>query len=155
MYKINIVCCGSLKEKHFVEAQNEYLKRLNRFCTINITELQEQALPNNPTENEIKNALDKEYINMQPYLKGKVFVCDSRGEQFTSEDFSKKLIKSFDNNDCVTFIIGSSYGLSEKIKSNSLISFSKMTFPHHLMRIFLEEQIYRAFCINNNISYHK
>lgn len=155
MYKINIVTTGSLKEKYFIVCQNEYLKRLSKFCTINIVELEEQPLPQNPTQNEILNALDKEYNNMLPHLKGKVFVCDLNGEQFTSEEFSKKLIKTFDNNNIVTFVIGSSYGLSNKIKNNALISFSKLTFPHHLMRIFLEEQIYRAFCIAKNICYHK
>lgn len=155
MYKINIVCTGTLKEKHFLSAQNEYLKRLSRFCSISIIELQEYLLPQNPNATEITNALDKEYQQMLPYLKGKIFVCDLNGEQLTSEEFSKKLIKSFDTNTIVTFVIGSSYGLSSKIKNNTLISFSKLTFPHHLMRIFLEEQIYRAFCINNNISYHK
>ncbi len=156
MYKINIICVGSLKEKHFISAQNEYIKRLSRFCSINIVELQEQPLPQNPTQNEIKIALDKEYLQILPLLKGKVLVCDFRGKQFSSEEFSKDLIKYFDTSNIVTFVIGSSYGLSQKIKeNNTLISFSKMTFPHHLMRIFLEEQIYRAFCINNNIAYHK
>ena len=76
--------------------------------------------------------------------------------QYDSVAFSDTLIKSFDNNDVVTFVIGSSYGLFNQIKlENSLISFSKMTFPHHMMRVFLEEQIYRAFCIKNNITYHK
>lgn len=155
MFKINIVCTGTLKEKYFLSAQSEYLKRLSRFCQINITELQEQFLPQNPTENEIKNALDKEYQQLLPYLKGKILVCDPNGEQLTSEEFSKKLIKCFDTNNMITFVIGSSYGLSSKIKTNTLISFSKLTFPHHLMRIFLEEQIYRAFCINSNVAYHK
>lgn len=155
MYKINIVCTGSLKEKYFLSAQEEYLKRLSRFCKITITELNELPLPQNPTENEIKVSLNKEYIQMQPYLKGKILVCDPRGEELTSEEFSKNIIKTFDTTDTITFVIGSSYGLCEEIKKNKLISFSKLTFPHHLMRIFLEEQIYRAFCINNNVSYHK
>ena len=93
---------------------------------------------------------------MQPHLKGKIFVCDSRGSQYISEDFSELIFKNFENFDSITFVIGSSYGLSKKIKEgNSLISFSKMTFPHHMMRVFLQEQIYRAFCIKNNITYHK
>lgn len=155
MYKLNIVCVGSLKENYLLSAQNEYVKRLSRFCTLTINELTEQPLPQNPTENEIKNALDKEYNQILPLLKGKVLVCDPNGKQYTSEEFSKFLIKNFDTTNQVTFVIGSSYGLSNKIKTNTLISFSKLTFPHHLMRIFLEEQIYRAFCINNNVAYHK
>ena len=156
MYKINIVCVGKLKEKHFLSAQDEYLKRLSRFCEIKVTELSECLLPQNPSPAQIENALDKEYLQIQQNLKGKIFVCDPRGTQHDSVAFSDVLIKSFENFDTVTFVIGSSYGLSEKIKTgNSLISFSKMTFPHHLMRVFLEEQIYRAFCIKNNITYHK
>lgn len=156
VYKINIVCVGKLKEKFFISAQEEYLKRLSRFCEIKVTELNEFLLPQDPSQTQIENALDKEYNQMQQYLKGKVFVCDSRGSQYISEDFSSLIFKSFENFDTITFVIGSSYGLSKKIKEgNSLISFSKMTFPHHLMRVFLQEQIYRAFCIKNNITYHK
>lgn len=156
MYKINIVCVGKLKEKYFLSAQEEYIKRLQKFCLFKVVELNECLLPQSPSQVSIDNALLKEYEQIKPYLKGKVFVCDSRGEQYDSVQFSNVLIKSFDNNDTVTFVIGSSYGLCEEIKKqNNLISFSKMTFPHHMMRVFLEEQIYRAFCIKNNITYHK
>ena len=156
MYKINIVCVGTLKEKYLILAQEEYLKRLNKFCNIKIYEFQECSLPQNPTTKEISIALDKEYNIVKPYLKGKILVLDVNGESLDSINFSKKIIKSFDTFDALTFVIGSSYGLSNLIKENNeLISFSKMTFPHHLIRIFLEEQIYRAFCINNNITYHK
>ena len=156
MYKINIVAVGKLKEKFFLSAQEEYLKRLSRFCEIKVTELSEVLLPQSPSQAQIDLALDKEYQQLLPLLKGKVFVCDPRGVQYDSVEFSNTITKSFENFDTVTFVIGSSYGLSPKIKqNNSLISFSKMTFPHHLMRVFLEEQIYRAFCIKNNITYHK
>ena len=156
VYKVNIVCVGKLKEKFFLSAQEEYLKRLSRFCEIKVFELNEVALPQDPSEAQISNALDKEYQNILPYLKGKILVCDPRGVQQDSVEFSSSLFKHFENFDTVTFVIGSSYGLSQNIKKgNSLISFSKMTFPHHLMRVFLEEQIYRAFCIKNNITYHK
>ena len=156
MYKINIVCVGKLKEKYFLSAQEEYIKRLQKFCSFKVIELNECLLPQSPSQVNIDNALLKEYEQIKPFLKGKIFVCDSRGEQYDSVQFSNVLIKSFDNNDAVTFVIGSSYGLCEEIKKqNSLISFSKMTFPHHMMRVFLEEQIYRAFCIKNNITYHK
>lgn len=156
MYKINIVCVGKLKEKYFLSAQEEYIKRLQKFCSFKVVELNECLLPQSPSQVNIDNALLKEYEQIKPFLKGKIFVCDSRGEQYDSVQFSNVLIKSFDNNNAVTFVIGSSYGLCEEIKKqNSLISFSKMTFPHHMMRVFLEEQIYRAFCIKNNITYHK
>ena len=156
MYKINIVCVGKLKEKFYLEAQNEYLKRLQRFCEISITEIPEVLLPNNPNQNDITKALDKEYNSILPNLKGFIYVCDPRGKQLDSVEFSNKIIKEFNSFDTITFVIGSSYGLSEKIKgNNNLISFSKMTFPHHLMRVILFEQLYRAFCIKNNITYHK
>ena len=156
MYKVNIVAVGKLKEKFFLSAQEEYLKRLSRFCEIKVFELNEVLLPQSPSQSQIDLALDKEYQQILPLLKGKIFVCDPRGSQYDSVEFSNTLIKGFENFDTATFIIGSSYGLSPKIKQNNqLISFSKMTFPHHLMRVFLEEQIYRAFCIKNNITYHK
>ena len=156
MYKINVVCVGKLKEKYFFEAQNEYLKRLKKFCKLEIIELEESYLPQNPSKNEVILALDKEYEKLTPYLKGQVVVCDLKGKTYDSVQFSKELLKTFDVVDTLTFVIGSSYGLSEKIKKNNkMISFSMMTFPHHLMRVFLLEQIYRAFCIANNITYHK
>ncbi len=156
MYKVNIVCVGSLKEKFFYQAQEEYLKRLKKYCEVCVFELEEEKLNQNPTEKEIEKALDREYQKIIPYLKGKIIVCAVEGKQYSSIDFSDYLIKSFNDYNCITFIIGSSYGLSQKLKTdNFLLSLSKMTFPHHLMRIFLQEQIYRAFTIKNNNTYHK
>ena len=156
MYKINIVCVGKLKEIFFVDAQNEYVKRLNRFCELNILEIGEKALVDNASDKQIEKSLDQEYLKIEPHLKGFVWVCDSLGTSFTSEQFSLKLIKNLDENGIITFVIGGSNGLSRKIKEKyEKISFSKLTFPHHLMRIFLLEQVYRGFCIKNNITYHK
>ena len=156
MYKINIVCVGKLKENFFVNAQNEYVKRLNRFCELNILEIGEKALVDNASDKQIEKSLDQEYLKIEPHLKGFVWVCDSLGTSFTSEQFSLKLIKNLDENGIITFVIGGSNGLSRKIKEKyEKISFSKLTFPHHLMRIFLLEQVYRGFCIKNNITYHK
>lgn len=156
MYKINIICVGKLKEDFYLKAQNEYTKRLQKFCELKIFELPEHYLPQNPSKAQIENALDAEYAEILPKLKGKVIVCDVQSKQLDSVQFSKEIIKSFDTQDTITFVIGSSYGLSQKIKqNNALVSFSKMTFPHHLMRVLLLEQIYRAFCINANSSYHK
>lgn len=156
MYKINIVCVGNLKEKFYYASQSEYLKRLSKFCEINVFEVDENKLPQNPSISQIEMSLDKEYKVLLPYLKGKVIVCAIEGKEYTSEDFAKQIFKLFDECDTLTFVIGSSYGLCKKIKENNmLVSFSKMTFPHHLMRILLEEQIYRAFTIRNGNSYHK
>lgn len=156
MYKVNIVCVGKLKEDFYLKAQNEYIKRLQKFCDLKIYELPESYLPQNPSRAQIENALDSEYNQILQKSKGKIFVCDVESKQLDSVQFSKEIIKSFDTQDTITFVIGSSYGLSSKIKqNNNLISFSKMTFPHHLMRVLLLEQIYRGFCINSNTTYHK
>lgn len=157
MYKINIVCVGGLKENYYMEAQKDYLKRLSKFCQVNVTELAEQKLPSNPSEQDIKNNLEKEAKQIEKHLRGFVFVCDVLGKKFTSPSLATSLQKCYDTVDTITFVIGSSYGLSETIKqkANQKISFSDCTFPHHLMRIILLEQIYRGMCINNNITYHK
>lgn len=156
MFKINIVCTGTLKEKYFVSAQEEYLKRLQKFCEIKVVEFAEEKLSQNPSNSEIEKALDKEYEKYLPTLKGKVIVCAVEGKEYSSEDFSCLLKKHLDEAGVVTFLIGSSHGLSNKAKLGAtLISFSKMTLPHHLARIVLEEQVYRAFSILNGSSYHK
>ena len=156
MFKINIVCTGTLKEKYFVSAQEEYIKRLQKFCEIKVVEFAEEKLPQNPSAGEIEKALDKEYEKYLPALKGKVVVCAVEGKEYSSEDFSRLIKKQLDETGVVTFLIGSSHGLSNKAKLGAnLISFSKMTLPHHLARIVLEEQVYRAFSILNGSSYHK
>ena len=157
MYKINIVCVGGLKEKYFMEAQTDYLKRLSKFCQVTVNELSEIKLPQNPSRQDILNNLEKEAKQIEKFLRGFVFVCDVLGKKFSSEDLAINLKKVYDTNDTITFVIGSSYGLSESIKqkANARISFSDCTFPHHLMRIILLEQIYRGMCINNNVTYHK
>lgn len=155
MYKVRIICIGDLKEKFYVEAEKEFKKRLSRFCEFEIIEKEECKLPSSPSPSQIEQSLDREYESIKPYLKGKVFVLDPRGRALESEDFSREIFNSFQFDNVLTFVIGSSYGLSTKIKTNPLISFSKMTFPHNLIRIMLEEQIYRAFTIKNNITYHK
>lgn len=156
VYKVNIVCMGTLKEKYFKDAQEEYLKRIKRFCDIKIVEFNENKLSQNPSQSEIDISLNKECEMMTPYLKGKVFILSLEGKEYSSEEFAKRVVSTFDNFDTITFVIGSSYGISQNLKSEfENICFSKMTFPHHLIRVFLEEQLYRAFTIKNNISYHK
>ena len=156
MKKINIVAVGSLKENFFKQAQDEYLKRLKKYCEINVVELAEKSHPQKPSESEINKALDFEAESILPHLKGKVVVCAVEGKGQSSEEFARTMGKAFDSDGQITFVVGSSYGLSQKIKeNNTLLSFSSMTFPHHLMRIFLEEQIYRAFTILSGQTYHK
>ena len=160
MVHINIVCVGKIKEKFFKDAIEEYSKRLSRFCSLNIIELPDEKIPeksNTNIENMIKN---KEGANILAHLIKDSYVIslDLKGKEYTSTDFAEKLNSIYSNiNGNISFIIGGSLGLSSEVisASNELISFSKMTFPHQLIRIFLLEQTYRAFKIINNETYHK
>ena len=159
MIHINIICVGKLKENYLKDAINEYCKRLSKYCKLDIIEIAAEQIPNNINDkisNNIKNIEGNKIIN---YLKNSyVISLDLKGKQYSSEDFSKKLedISLFINSN-ITFIIGGSLGLSDEVleKSNELICFSKMTFPHQLIRVFLLEQIFRAFKIQNNETYHR
>lgn len=160
MVHINVVCVGKIKEKFFKDAIDEYSKRLSRFCSLKIIELNDEKIPENSNiniENIIKN---KERNNIISHLpKDSYIIClDLKGKSFSSVKFAEKINNIYDNiNSNITFIIGGSLGLSQEVlnRANELISFSEMTFPHQLIRIFLLEQIYRAFKIINNETYHK
>ncbi len=160
MLHINIVCIGKIKETFFRDSIEEYSKRLSKYCSLTITELPDEKIPNNPSEKEISLIKDKEGQNILNNLKKDSYIIcmDLKGKQFTSEEFANKIENiSINNNSSITFIIGGSHGISNNVLNiaNELISFSKMTFPHQLFRIILLEQIYRAFKINNNETYHK
>ena len=160
MLKINIICVGKIKEKFFREAIEEYHKRLNKYCNLNIIELPDEKILNNPNEKEIIQIKNSEGKNILNHLKKETYIIclDLKGKQYTSEEFSKKIENiSLNYSSEITFIIGGSHGISEEIISvaNELISFSKFTFPHQLFRVILLEQIYRAFKITNNETYHK
>jgi 23S rRNA (pseudouridine1915-N3)-methyltransferase len=147
---IYIVCVGNLKEKYLSEACNEYLKRINRYEKIEIVELKESLLtPYNV-------ALKAEANEINKYLKGYVIKMAIKGKQLSSEELASKLenVKLSGNSD-ITFVIGSSHGLDESVKSNFDLSISKMTFPHQLTRVILLEQVYRALSILNHSPYHK
>ena len=145
--KINILAVGNIKENYFAGACEEYSKRLGKFCDINIIEIQEKNKLSTPEQCLLAEAKD-----VEKHLTG--FVV---GKKFDSISFSKKLEEIKMTNSTITFVIGSSYGLDESIKkkANLMMSVSDMTFPHQLFRVLLLEQIYRAFCIENNITYHK
>lgn len=155
--KINIVAVGSFKEKYWTESSKEYLKRISRYHSINIIEVEEEKLPKNFSEADISKVVVKEGQKIEKHLAGYIVSLDRKGEMLDSIAFSKKIENIALNNSVITFVIGGSYGISEDIKSKSnyLFSFSKMTFPHQLFRIMLLEQIYRATTISNNILYHK
>ena len=157
MMKINIVTVGSLKEKYLVDSVKEYVKRISRFYVVNIIELEEEKLPKNYSDADISKCLVRESAKIEKCLQGYVVALDIQGNQLTSEEFAKKLDMASLSHNTITFVIGSSYGLTEDIKSRAhlRLSFSRMTFPHQLFRVMLLEQIYRACTINNNIVYHK
>ena len=152
MIKINIVCVGNLKDKFFIEACEEYIKRLSRFCVINVKELKEHT--NLDNIEQIKLAEGQDIIKN---IKGYAILLDVKGKLLSSEELATQLQSLTLNNSELTFIIGGSYGVSEQVKQkvNFIISMSKMTFPHRLFRVMLLEQIYRVFTILNNVGYHK
>lgn len=144
MVKVHIVCVGKLKEGYLREAAGEYLKRLSRFCKAEVFELAERA------------TLLQEGEDIKKYLRGRVFVLAIEGQQLSSEEFATEVKHACNGGEELTFVIGSSCGLHESVKAGArLLSFSKMTFPHQLMRVILLEQVYRAFMINAGSDYHK
>ena len=145
MIKVNFVCVGNLKEKFFEDAAAEYLKRLSRFCRAEVKELPE------------KNSPEEEADSILRALRGRVIVLAVEGRKCSSEAFAKKIADCTDQGGEITFVIGSSEGLSDRVKdrADELLSFSDMTFPHRLMRVILLEQVYRAFMINAGAKYHK
>ena len=157
---IDIICVGNIKEKYFIDAVKEYSKRLSNYTGINIIEVEEYKLSNNPSKSQINEGLEKEREIIESKIKNRSYIIALaiEGKQISSEELSIKIeditIEGYSN---ITFLIGSSYGMSEELKnrSNLKLSFSKMTFPHQLMRIILLEQIYRAFRIIKNEPYHK
>lgn len=153
---VNIIHVGDLKEEYYAEAVKEYEKRLSRFCRVKNTEIKEERLPQSPSYNEIAAALEsegKKILFAMPEKSYKIALC-VEGKQLSSEALAAVIE---DAKRDMTFIIGSSHGLSEQVKAAAdlRLSISKMTFPHRLMRVILAEQIYRAFSINAGSSYHK
>lgn len=149
---IKIITVGKIKEKYLTDAISEYLKRLSKYTKINLIEV--------PDENfDITKTLETEKKSILKYVSEKDYIItmEIEGKELSSIEFARKIDEIQINNSNICFIIGGSYGLSDEIKkmSNFKLSFSKMTFPHQLFRLILLEQIYRAYKINNNESYHK
>ena len=159
MIKVTFITLGKLKEKYLRDAVSEYEKRLSRYCDLEVIELEPVKLSDNPSRAQIDAALQKEaeMIIKKIPKTSEVFALCVEGKQFSSEDFAGKIENLSKEGRGVTFIIGSSYGLEEKVKALSKIrlSVSKMTFPHQLFRVMLLEQVYRAFKINEGSTYHK
>ena len=160
MIGITIICEGRLKEKYLRDACEEYSKRLGAYCKLNIVELAPKRIPDNPSENEIANALEtegKEILSKIPN-GAKVYAMCIEGKQMPSEKLAQRIsecsVQGYSN---VVFIIGGSHGLSDEVKRRAdfKLSMSEMTFPHQLARVMLLEQIYRAFQISTGGKYHK
>jgi len=160
MLNIKIICVGKLKEKFYIEATGEYLKRLSAYCKLEIEELPEAKRPKNPTQGDIDAALIKEAELIEskiPSSAAVVAMC-IEGGQMDSEALADTLSKfASTGTSKLCFIIGGSDGMHRRIKDRAVLklSMSKMTFPHHLARVMLLEQIYRSFKILEGGKYHK
>ena len=158
--KINIISVGNIKEKYFKDAIDEYIKRLSKYCSVETIELKDEPIKENssPKDDEIVKKAEGDRIIKTIPKNSYTVLLDLRGEMLDSVAFSKKIddITKYGNS-TINFIIGGSIGVSKDVfnLADYKISFSKMTFPHKLMKVILLEQIYRAFKILNNETYHK
>lgn len=160
MQSVKITAVGKLKDKFYSDASEEYLKRLKAYCKCEIIEIPQTVLPDSPAEGEINSALEKEgeqILKKIPSSSLVIAMC-IEGKQYSSEKLAKLISDAGVNGkSSLVFIIGGSFGLSEKVKKRAdiRISMSEMTFPHRLARVMLLEQIYRAYSINAGTKYHK
>ncbi len=160
MINVKIICVGKLKEKYLDDAIKEYSKRLSRFCKLEILELPDEKLPVNYSEalyNEVKEKEAKLILSKINQKSSYIICLDETGKEFSSPKLAEKLDSIFTNvSSSLTFVIGGSLGLSNivKEKADLILSFSKLTFPHQLFRVFLLEQLFRCFKILNNEQYH-
>lgn len=157
---INILCVGKIKEKFYSNAIDEYSKRLSKYCSLKIVEVADEKTSEDSSDNEMTIIKDKEGNRLLKYIGERDFVIalSIEGHAFDSVSFSNYIADlQLRGNSTIDFVIGGSLGLSKEVikRANYEISFSKMTFPHQLMRVILLEQIYRAFRIMKNEPYHK
>ena len=160
MLDVHILCVGKLKEKFYTEAAAEYVKRLGGYCRLTLTELPEERLPKSPSRAQIDAALEKEAAAIRarlPQNASLVALC-VEGKLRSSEELARLVADwSLSSAKHLVFLIGGSYGLHPSLKERAWVklSMSPMTFPHHLARVMLLEQLYRAFKIDEGSSYHK
>ena len=159
MIGITIIAVGKIKEKYFTDAIKEYAKRLSRFAKMNIIEIPDEKIPDNASEKECAAILEKEGAQILAKIPDNAYTIAMciEGKPVSSEELAHKIADVSMTRSHIAFIIGGSLGLSDAVKSraDTRVSFGKITLPHQLMRVVLAEQIYRAFKINNNESYHK
>ena len=160
MQKVSIICVGKLKEKFYTEASAEYAKRLSRFCKLEILELPEERLPEAPSSAQIEAALAKEADAIRAKLPAAshIIAMCVEGKTRSSEELAQLMADSANQGAShLVFLIGGSFGLHPSVKALAAVrlSMSPMTFPHHLARVMLLEQIYRGYQINAGSKYHK
>ena len=150
---IKIICVGKIKEKYLDSAIDEYLKRLSKYTKMEIIEVPDVDDKNKDIILKKESVLISKHIDSKDY----VITMEIDGKQLDSIELARLIDNTFISHSNITFVIGGSYGIYEEIKnrSNYKLSFSKLTFPHQLFRVILLEQIYRAYKIINNESYHK
>ena len=156
MLEVRLVCIGKLKEAYWRDAVAEYEKRLTPFCKFQLIELPEARLQSDPSPAQINAALEQEGKAILERAAGKIYPLCIEGKEVDSPGLAKRLESAMQSPGAVTFIIGSSHGLSEAVKqAGERISMSPMTFPHQLARVMLCEQLYRGFQILSGTKYHK
>ena len=160
MQRVTVLCVGKLKERFYIDAAAEYVKRLQRHCKLELIELPEQRLPDDPSPAEVQKALRAEGDAIREKLPkgGAVIALCIEGKPCSSQELSRRMADlAVQGKTQLTFLIGGSVGLDEELKHRAdwRLSMSPMTFPHHMARIMLLEQIYRAYQIADGTKYHK
>ena len=161
MINIKIMCVGKIKDKNLLNLINEYQKRISKYAKLEIIDVEDEKIPSSLSSMDMENIKEKEsnkIINkLEKLNKPYIIALDLSGNELTSPDFSDKIQNiALNGNSTIVFLIGGSLGMSSKLiqMSNYKVCFSKLTFPHQLIRLFLLEQIFRAFKISNNETYH-
>ena len=159
MMNVKFITLGTLKEAYLREAAAEYEKRLGAFCRFENVQLKEERLYDDPSDAEIRNALERESEKILAEIPPRAFCVAMcvEGKQLSSEELAEKISAVSNQSSDICFIIGSSFGLSDRVKQRAdmRLSVSKLTFPHQLMRVILLEAVYRAFNIQRGTKYHK
>lgn len=160
MLKVRLICVGKLKEKFYADAFAEYARRLGAYCKFDCVEIPEQRLGDDPSQKEISSALSKEAVEIERNIPKDSYVIAMcvGAKQLTSEALAEKIAAlAVSGKAALCFIVGGSFGLSDGIKARAdmRLGMSEMTYPHHLARVMLAEQIYRSFKINEGSRYHK
>lgn len=155
--KFKIVAVGKIKEQYLRDAIAEYSKRIGRFATVEIVEVDECLLKGAPSDKEIERVKNVEGQAILQKFEGYVVAMDIDGRELNSVELSEHVAEQKQTHSTFTFVVGGSNGLSDEVKSraNLRCSFGKITLPHQLFRVVLLEQLYRACCIEHNVAYHK